>query len=56
MKLKKYTETNENDSSTVQNLWVVAKVINKGNFITIQADLMNQKKISGKQHKSHLKN
>ena len=54
--IKKYTETNENDSSTVQNLWVVAKVINKGNFITIQADLMNQKKISGKQHKSHLKN
>ena len=34
---KKYTETNENESTTVQNQWDAAKAVLRGKFIVMQA-------------------
>ena len=36
-KIKKFLETNENELTTIQNLWDTAKAVLKGNFIAIQA-------------------
>ena len=37
--IKKYLETNDNENTTTQNLWDVAKAVIRGKFITIQAYL-----------------
>ena len=37
--IKKFLGTNENELSTVQNLWDTAKTVLKGKFIGIQAYL-----------------
>ena len=42
--LKKFMETNENEDTTVQNLWDTAKVVIRGKYIAIQASLKKQKK------------
>ena len=34
---KMYPETNENEHTTVQNLWDTAKAVLRGKFIAIQA-------------------
>ena len=34
--IKKFLETNENELTTIQNLWDTAKVVLRGNFIAIQ--------------------
>ena len=34
---QKYTETNENKNTIVQNLWDAAKVVLRGKFIAVQA-------------------
>ena len=47
--IKKYLETNENENTTIQNLWDAAKVVLRGKFIAIQAYLK-------KQEKSHINN
>ena len=35
--LKRFMETNENEDTTVQNLWDTAKVILRGQYIVVQA-------------------
>ena len=37
--IKKFLETNENELTTAQNLWVTAKAVLRGKFIAIKADL-----------------
>ena len=37
--LKKFMETNENENTTVQNLWDTAKAVLRGKYIAIQAFL-----------------
>ena len=37
--IKKFLETNENELTTIQNLWHTAKAILRGKFISIQAHL-----------------
>ena len=37
--IKKVLETNENELTTVQNLWDTAKAVLRGKFIVIQAYL-----------------
>ena len=35
--IKKFLETNDNEKTTIQNLWDVAKAVLRGNFIAIQS-------------------
>ena len=37
--IKKFLETNENEYTTVQNLWDTAKAVLRGKFIVIHASL-----------------
>ena len=37
--LKRFMETNENEDTTVQNLWDTAKAVLKGKYIAIQTSL-----------------
>ena len=39
--IKKFLETNENELTTIQNLWDTAKAVLRGKFIAIQAYLKN---------------
>ena len=43
-KIKKYLETNDNENTTIQNLWEVAKAVLGGKFIARQAYLKKQEK------------
>ena len=43
--LKKFMETNENESTTVQNPWDTAKAILSGKYIAIQAFLKKTRKV-----------
>ena len=45
--IKKYLETNDNENTTIQNLWDSAKAVLRGKFITIQAYLKKQEKSQG---------
>ena len=38
----KYPETNDNENTTIQNLWDAAKAVLRGKFIVIQAFLKKQ--------------
>ena len=40
--IKKYLETNENESTTIQHLWVAAKAVLRRTFIAIQSYLRKQ--------------
>ena len=42
--IRKYLETNDNENTTLQNLWDAAKAVLRGNFIAIQAFLKKQEK------------
>ena len=42
--IRKYLETNDNENTTLQNLWNAAKPLLKGKFIAIQAFLKNEEK------------
>ena len=35
--IKKFLETNDNEKTTTQNLWDVAKAVLRGTFIAIQS-------------------
>ena len=35
--IKKYLQTNDNENTTIQNLWDAAKEVLRGKFIAIQA-------------------
>ena len=39
---KKYLETNDNENTTIQNLWDTAKAVLRGKFIAIQCYLKEQ--------------
>ena len=41
---KKFMETNENENTTVQNLWDTAKAVLRGKYIAIQAFLKKQER------------
>ena len=43
-KIKKYLETNENESTMILNLWDAAKAVLRGKFIVIQSYLRKQEK------------
>ena len=42
--IKKYLETNDNEKTTTQNLWDVAKAVLRGKFIAIQSYLKQKEK------------
>uniref|UniRef100_F7DWS3 RNA-directed DNA polymerase n=1 Tax=Equus caballus TaxID=9796 RepID=F7DWS3_HORSE len=52
--IKKYLETNENDSMPYQLIWDTAKAVLRGKFITIQAHLNKQEKSQISNLKLHL--
>ena len=39
--IKKYTQTNDNENTMIQNLWVAAKADLRGKFRTIQSTSRN---------------
>ena len=41
-------ETNENENTTIQNLWDTVKAVLRGRFIALQACLKKQEKKSNK--------
>ena len=41
--IKKYLETNDNENTTIQNLWDAAKAVLRGKFIAIQSYHKKQK-------------
>ena len=43
-KFKKYLETNDNENTTIENLWDAAKAVLRGKFIAIQSYLKKQEK------------
>ena len=44
MELKKFLETNDNENTTIQNLWDEAKAVLRRKFIAIQSYLKKQEK------------
>ena len=42
--IKNFLETNDNENTTTQNLWGVAKAVLRGKFIAIQSYLKKQEK------------
>ena len=42
--IKKYLETNEHESTMIQNLWDAAKAVLSGKIIAIQSYLIKQEK------------
>ena len=53
--IKKYLEANDNEDTTLQNLWDAAKAILRGKFIAIQAHLRKQEKPQINKLTLHLK-
>ena len=53
--IKVCIETNENESTTTQNLWDTVKAVLKGRFIEIQAYLKKQEKSQINNLMLHLK-
>ena len=53
--IKKYLETNENESTMTQNLWDAVKAVLRGKFIAIQSYLKKQEKSQINNLTLHLK-
>ena len=53
--IKKYLAANDNEDTTLQNLWDAAKAILRGKFIAIQAHLRKQEKAQINKLTLHLK-
>ena len=53
--IRNYLETNENESTMIQNLWDAAKVVWRGKFIAIQAYIKKQEKSQINNLTLHLK-
>ena len=53
--IKKYQETNDNESMIIQNPWDAAKAVLRGKFIAIQAHLKKQEKSQINNLSLHLK-
>ena len=47
--IKKFPETNENELTTIQNLWDTVKAVLRGKFIAIQVYSKKDRNISSKQ-------
>ena len=43
--IKKYLAANDNEDTTLQNLWDAAKAVLRGKFIAMQAYLRKQEKV-----------
>ena len=43
--IKTYLETNDNENTTIQNVWDGAKAVLRGKFIAIQTYLKKQKNL-----------
>ena len=52
--IKNFLETNENENTTVQNLWDTVKAVLRGNFIAIQAYMKKDTNISINHLKLHV--
>ena len=55
MEIKKYLETNDNENTTIQNLWDAAKAVLRGKFTAIQVYLKKQEKSQINNITLHLK-
>ena len=55
VEIKKYLETNDNENTTIQNLWDAAKAVLRGKFIALQAYLKKQEKSQINNLTLHLK-
>ena len=53
--LKRFMETNENEDTTIQNLWDTAKAVLRGKYITIQASIQKQERNQIQKLTLHLK-
>ena len=53
--IKRYLETNENESKMIQNLWTAAKAVIRGKFIAIKSYLRKQEKSQINSLMYHLK-
>ena len=49
-------ETNENEGTTIQNLWDTAKAVLRGKYIAIQASIQNLERTQIQKLTLHLKN
>ena len=53
--IKKYLEANDNENTTIHNLWDAAKAVLEGTFIAIQAFFKEQEKSQIDNLTQHLK-
>ena len=53
--LKRFMETNENEDTTVQNLWDTTKAVLRGKYIAIQASLQKLERTQIQKPTLHLK-
>ena len=53
--LKRFMETNENEDTTIQNLWDAAKAVLKGKYIAIQASIQKVERTQIQKLTIHLK-
>ena len=53
--LKRFMETNENEDTTVQNLWNAAKAVLRGKYIAIQASIQKLERTKIEKITLHLK-
>ena len=54
-KLKRFMETNENEDTTVQNLWDAAKAVLRGKYIAIQASIQKLERTQIQKLTLHIK-
>ena len=53
--LKRYMETNENEHTTIQNLWDAANAVLRGKYITIQASIQKLERTQIQKLTLHIK-
>ena len=53
--LKRFMETNENEDTTVQNLWDAAKAVLRGKYIAIQASIQKLERTQIQKLTLHIK-
>ena len=53
--IRKYLQTNDNENTTLHNLWDMANAVLRGKFIAIQAFLKKQDKCQKNNQTYHLK-